>query len=603
MPLKKIALAVAAIILITAPWYARQAIKYHSQPVLIEPGTHPRALPPACTRAQGQRPPFFGIAVNDILNRPVPPVLHERGALGDVHGDLGRLDRKLRVVLLQRRPVAKALPVLQDQSKIGVLPTLLAIAGWLGLVALVAVRRVERIPFLPVVLLPLLAVDGLPRPGLRQHDADGDLFKASYILTTAPVWALTFGLAFSWFARWRLLALASPSCSSSAACSSCGSCSTGSATIRDLLDGRSHERCACRWLPSWEGSRSSSRLPPTSTRAISTRYLGYDEGNYLGSLDALRHGQALGRDVFLDQPPGWYLLLVAVSYPFGNSVSGVRTGLVVVSLLAIVAAYACGRLAGGPLAGVVAAAVMGVARPFPGVAGLVESEPASAALAVVAVALAVGAYRARFRPWLAFAAGVALAAATAVKLPGATAGLPIAALALLCGNGPVVRRLLPPVAGAAAVCVALVVSYRNALPQIWHGVVVAHTRILGTGTAQSNTHRALTFVDPRTPFGCLVIAGAARLRRRRGAGALATAARGALDCGPSAATDSSSRCIPLAGPPFRLPRRRARAAGGRRARPARRRDCLVVPRRPPRSPSRRSSPRASTSSGTRSSTA
>jgi len=237
-------------------------------------------------------------------------------------------------------------------------------------------------------------------------------------------------------------------------------------------------------------------------------YLSYDEGNYLGSLDALRHGQSLGRDVFLDQPPGWYLLLVAVSYPFGNSVTGVRTGLVAVSLLAIVAAYASGRLAGGPLAGVAAAAVMAVARPFPGLAGLVESDPASAALEVVAVALAVGAYRARFRPRLAFAAGVALAAAVAVKLPGATAGLPIAALALLCRNGPVVRRLLLPVAGAAAVCAALVVSYRKALPQIWHGVFVAHARILNTGTAQSNTHRALTFVDPRTPFGCLVIAGA-----------------------------------------------------------------------------------------------
>jgi 4-amino-4-deoxy-L-arabinose transferase-like glycosyltransferase len=238
-------------------------------------------------------------------------------------------------------------------------------------------------------------------------------------------------------------------------------------------------------------------------------YLGYDEGNYLGSLDALRHGQALGRDVFLDQPPGWYLLLVAVSYPFGNSVSGVRTGLMAVSLLAIVAAYACGRLAAGPLAGVAAAGVMSVARPFPGFAGLVESEPASAALAVVAIALALGAYRDRLRPWLAFAAGVALAAATAVKLPGATAGVPIAALALLCGSGSIVRRLLPPLAGAAALCAVLLVSYRNALPQIWRGVVVTHARILGTRTPQSNVHRALTFVDPRTPFGCLVIAGAA----------------------------------------------------------------------------------------------
>jgi 4-amino-4-deoxy-L-arabinose transferase-like glycosyltransferase len=237
-------------------------------------------------------------------------------------------------------------------------------------------------------------------------------------------------------------------------------------------------------------------------------YPNFDEGNYLGSMDALRHGQALGRDVFLDQPPGWYLLLVAVSYPFGNSVSGVRTGLMVVTLIAILAAYACGRLVGGPVAGVVAAGVMAVARPLPAFAGLVESEPASAALAVAAVAIAVYAYHRHFRPWPAFAAGVALAASTAVKLPGATAALPIAALAVVCGSGPLRRRLLLPVAGAAAVCVALIVAYRHALPQIWHGVFVAHTRILGSTTAVSNVHRAATYVDPRTPFGCLVIGGA-----------------------------------------------------------------------------------------------
>jgi 4-amino-4-deoxy-L-arabinose transferase-like glycosyltransferase len=243
------------------------------------------------------------------------------------------------------------------------------------------------------------------------------------------------------------------------------------------------------------------------TRDLHT-YPNFDEGNYLGSLDALRHGQALGRDVFLDQPPGWYLLLVALSFPFGNSVSGVRLGLVVVTLLAVLAAYVCGRLTGGPLAGVVAASVMAVARPLPGFAGLVESEPAAAALGACAVALAVYAYRGRLVPWAAFASGVVLAASTAVKLPGATAGLPVAALAVLCGSGPLLRRLLLPVAGALAVVAALVLAYHNALPQIWHGVFTAHTRILGSNTAASNVHRAVTFVDPRTAFGCLVILGA-----------------------------------------------------------------------------------------------
>jgi 4-amino-4-deoxy-L-arabinose transferase-like glycosyltransferase len=183
-------------------------------------------------------------------------------------------------------------------------------------------------------------------------------------------------------------------------------------------------------------------------------YPNFDEGNYLGSLDALRHGQHLGRDVFLDQPPGWYVLLVAVSYPFGNSVSGVRTGLMVTTLAAIVAAYACGRLLAGPTAGLAAGAVMAVARPLAGFAGLVESEPASAALAAAAVAVAVAAYTRRARPGLAFLSGVLLALSTSVKLPGATAGLPIAALAVLCGSGPLVRRLLPPLAGVAAVVAA-----------------------------------------------------------------------------------------------------------------------------------------------------
>src|SRR5205085_12302069 len=114
---------------------------------------------------------------------------------------------------------------------------------------------------------------------------------------------------------------------------------------------------------------SALALSPAAAAYVYPRdlhtYPNFAEGNYLGSLDALRHGQALGKDVFLDQPPGWYLLLVAVSYPFGNSLSGVRVGLAVVTLLAILAAYTCGRLTGGPLAGLVAATVMAVARPLP----------------------------------------------------------------------------------------------------------------------------------------------------------------------------------------------------------------------------------------------
>jgi 4-amino-4-deoxy-L-arabinose transferase-like glycosyltransferase len=264
-------------------------------------------------------------------------------------------------------------------------------------------------------------------------------------------------------------------------------------------------------MPAFAAEAGALALVLAAVAYVATRnlhtYPNYDEGNYLGSLDALRHGQALGKDVFLDQPPGWYLLLVAVSYPFGNSIVGVRTGLAVVALTAVVAAYFGGRLVGGPVAGVVSAAVMAVARPFASLVATVESEPASAALAVVAVVLAAYAYRNRFRPWLAFASGVALAASAAVKLPGLTAALPIAGLAVMCGSGPLARRLLMPAAGAAAVCTALVVAYRNALPQIWHGVFVTHARILGSSSTTSNLYQVERYVDPRTPWGCLFICG------------------------------------------------------------------------------------------------
>jgi len=206
MPLRKIALAVVAIVLITTPWYARQVIKYHTQPFIARPGLvralfHPKYAGP------GPRPPFFGIAVDDIFQRPVRP-FYVNQALSETYTEIwGDWMGHFAWSGYSAGPWPKALTVLQDQSKIGVLPTLVAIPGWLGLVLLAAARRVKRIPFLPVVLLPLLATIGYLWRSYIETTPNGDLFKASYLLTTSPVWALAFGLAFSWLARWRLLTL------------------------------------------------------------------------------------------------------------------------------------------------------------------------------------------------------------------------------------------------------------------------------------------------------------------------------------------------------------------------------------------------------------
>ena len=51
----------------------------------------------------------------------------------------------------------------------------------------------------------------------------------------------------------------------------------------------------------------------------------YDEGNYLAALTDLRHGFVLGKDVYADQPPGWYGLLQVLAWIFGNSQTGIAS--------------------------------------------------------------------------------------------------------------------------------------------------------------------------------------------------------------------------------------------------------------------------------------
>jgi hypothetical protein len=70
-----------------------------------------------------------------------------------------------------------------------VLPTLLALAGWLGL--LLFSRRGP--PRLAVALLPALGILGYLYFTVSYPTPDGDVLKATYMLTTAAGWALGFG--------------------------------------------------------------------------------------------------------------------------------------------------------------------------------------------------------------------------------------------------------------------------------------------------------------------------------------------------------------------------------------------------------------------------
>ena len=75
------------------------------------------------------------------------------------------------------------------QSFLGLLPTLLALAGWLLLLA----RSLRAPPRLAAALLPGLGLLGYLYFTVSYPTPDGDVLKASYMLTTAPAWALAFG--------------------------------------------------------------------------------------------------------------------------------------------------------------------------------------------------------------------------------------------------------------------------------------------------------------------------------------------------------------------------------------------------------------------------
>ena len=228
----------------------------------------------------------------------------------------------------------------------------------------------------------------------------------------------------------------------------------------------------------------------------------YDEGNYLAALTDLRHGFTLGKDVYADQPPGWYSLLQLFGWAFGNSVTGVRIGMLVVTLVGVLAAWACGRRF-GPLPAFGAAALLMVAPPYPLQATQIEADTPAAVFAVVALALALWGYRERGSRTLAGLAGVVLVCAVSIKLSAAVVVLPFAAIALTR------RRLIGWSAiGAIAAGGIEVIAFRHQLGAITRGVISQHTSALGSShwNRRVNVHRLEHFLNWRTPFAWLVLA-------------------------------------------------------------------------------------------------
>ncbi|HWJ32109.1 MAG TPA: hypothetical protein VNR59_07200, partial [Gaiellaceae bacterium] len=77
----------------------------------------------------------------------------------------------------------------ETQSVVGLLPTLLALGGWV----LLLIRSRRAPPLLAAAVLPGLGLLGYFYFTISYPTPDGDVLKASYMLTTAPAWALAFG--------------------------------------------------------------------------------------------------------------------------------------------------------------------------------------------------------------------------------------------------------------------------------------------------------------------------------------------------------------------------------------------------------------------------
>jgi hypothetical protein len=168
---RPLAVVVVATAVVASPWYIRQAVKY-GNPVFDRP-TEDKPL-------WDRRPARFyvGLGLPDVLTDPIRPHYVNEAiptTYSDVWGDYFGVWRGNR----------------ERQSFLGLLPTLLALVGWV----LLLVRSVRAPPRLAVALLPGLGLLGYLYFTVSYPTSDGDVLKAGYMLTTAPAWALAFGYA------------------------------------------------------------------------------------------------------------------------------------------------------------------------------------------------------------------------------------------------------------------------------------------------------------------------------------------------------------------------------------------------------------------------
>jgi 4-amino-4-deoxy-L-arabinose transferase-like glycosyltransferase len=187
---RELALVLVLAAAIPAPWYIHQRSTYGGSPVFNRP-TKSKPL-------YARRPLRFYVdpGVPAVVTRPVRP--HFRNlALPTTYAELWgdyfgvwvwQLPLPFRGWIPPPAPVHAELAV---QAVVGLLPTLLAVAGCV----LFLRSSLRSPPRLAVALLPLVGLLGYLFFTVSYPTPIGDVLKATYMLSTTGAWALGFGFA------------------------------------------------------------------------------------------------------------------------------------------------------------------------------------------------------------------------------------------------------------------------------------------------------------------------------------------------------------------------------------------------------------------------
>jgi len=181
---RELAIALVLAVAIPAPWYVHQRLAYGGQPVFPQP-------------AQGRQLPaafYYGVGIPTVVSAPYRfnhyrhwiPVTYD-GLWGDYFG-VWAWHRGAQAELTPTTSQKRSLVI---QSVVGIVPTLLAVVGWV----LLARSSLRRPKALAVAVLPLAGIAGYLYFAVRYWTPDGDLLKAIYMLSTVAAWALGFGYA------------------------------------------------------------------------------------------------------------------------------------------------------------------------------------------------------------------------------------------------------------------------------------------------------------------------------------------------------------------------------------------------------------------------